>query len=170
MKIFILTEEQVKHIKEFKDSDNPNLGAGLLAISKKTGNILICKRGKDITYPNQWCVVGGMCKKGESAKNGALREFKEETGYGKRVGNLKKLRQDRKGKLKYVTFIGLVNDDFKPPMVNKVTVDGAVEIQDYKWLSLEELINYNKGKIHFGLKRTISEKDKIQEFIEKYCK
>lgn len=164
-KIFLISEKVEKHLKE----DNPNLGAGLLVFCKSTSRFLICKRGPKITHPNQWCILGGMCKKSESAKDGAIREFKEESGYTGQIKNIKPLRVDKKQNLNYKTFIGIVNSEFKPTMLNKVTVDGDVEISDYKWLSLEEYDEFSKASQHFGLKKTLRKRRKIKNYINQYC-
>ena len=46
---------------------------------KVNGECLLCKRGHKASYPNTWSVPGGHIEKGETTKEGALREFYEET-------------------------------------------------------------------------------------------
>ncbi len=56
------------------------LGAGIIAIDKNTGKILLGRRGFDGVYPNTWCIFGGTFDKKDTVpKNTAIREFLEET-------------------------------------------------------------------------------------------
>jgi ADP-ribose pyrophosphatase YjhB (NUDIX family) len=56
-------------------------------IVKHKDKVLLCKRGPKESLPNQWSVPSGHLEKGEDPKEGALREFKEETNL-KLSGNL----------------------------------------------------------------------------------
>lgn len=56
-------------------------------IVKHNNKVLLCKRGPKESLPNQWSVPSGHLEKGEDPKDGALREFKEETNL-KISGNL----------------------------------------------------------------------------------
>ena len=48
-------------------------------IVKYRDKVLLCKRGPKESLPNEWSVPSGHLEKGEDPKDGALREFKEET-------------------------------------------------------------------------------------------
>lgn len=56
-------------------------------IVKHKDKVLLCKRGPKESLPNQWSVPSGHLEKGEDPKEGALREFTEETNL-KLSGNL----------------------------------------------------------------------------------
>lgn len=52
--------------------------AGILAIDKNTGDVLLIKRSPLCTNPNLWATVGGGIDYGESPRDASIREFKEE--------------------------------------------------------------------------------------------
>ena len=60
------------------------IGAGIFAIDKHTGKILLCKRGLDGSYPESWATFGGTFEERDvTPKETAKREFKEEGIVGK---------------------------------------------------------------------------------------
>jgi 8-oxo-dGTP pyrophosphatase MutT (NUDIX family) len=131
-----------------------DFGAAVLPLCKKTGRFLLAKRGSKITYPNQWTNFGGGSNQGETPENTARREFKEESGYKGKISKLIKSYIHKKTGYTFHNFIGLVSTEFKPPMVNKVTVDGDIEVSDYIWATYNEIIS-NKfpfGTLHYGIK------------------
>lgn len=158
MKIYYLINESVL---------GHDMGAGILPVSKKTGKILIQKRGRNIDYPNQWATFGGKGEDGESPEQTAKREFKEESGYSGKLSKFQKLDVQRKKKFVFHNFIALVDDDFKVSTINKKTDAGHIEVQDAKWLSLDELESFS-GRLHYGLKRLLrsANKNKIKKYIE----
>lgn len=48
-------------------------------IVKSNDRVLLCKRNADGAYPGEWSIPGGSLEKNESPREGALREFFEET-------------------------------------------------------------------------------------------
>lgn len=57
------------------------IGAGIFAIDKNSGKILLCQRGLDSSYSEMWAVFGGTFEeKDVTPKKTAKREFFEETG------------------------------------------------------------------------------------------
>ena len=52
--------------------------AGILL--KYKNQCLLCKRSQGGSLPGVWSVPGGHLEKGESIEEGAIREFREETG------------------------------------------------------------------------------------------
>ena len=56
------------------------IGAGIFAVDKQTGKILLCKRGMEGSFPGCWAVFGGTFEeKDGTPKETAKREFMEET-------------------------------------------------------------------------------------------
>ena len=57
------------------------IGAGIFAIDKNSGKILLCKRGLDTSFSEMWAVFGGTFEETDvTPKKTAKREFYEETG------------------------------------------------------------------------------------------
>ena len=57
------------------------IGAGIFAIDKNSGKILLCQRGLDTSFSEMWAVFGGTFEeKDGTPKQTAKREFFEETG------------------------------------------------------------------------------------------
>ena len=60
---------------------NKKIGAGILAIDKHSGKLLIARRGMAGGYPNTWATFGGTFEDEDiTPKQTAKREFWEETG------------------------------------------------------------------------------------------
>jgi 8-oxo-dGTP pyrophosphatase MutT (NUDIX family) len=56
------------------------IGAGILAIDRHSGQILICRRGMGGSFPNTWATFGGTFDEEDGTpKHTAKREFWEET-------------------------------------------------------------------------------------------
>ena len=71
--------------------------AGIIVVSNN--KVLLCKRNADGTYPGEWSIPGGTLEEGETPREGALREFFEETNYEigsnlKFVGTLTRFNRD----------------------------------------------------------------------------
>lgn len=147
-----------------------NWGAGIMPICKKTGKILLQKRGAKIVYPNQWCTFGGKGEEGESHEQAARREFKEESGYKGRISNLKLIDTHRRPSFTFYNYICLVSDEFKVTTINKVTDANHVEVSDAQWCDFKEKKWGLKGQLHFGLKRLMNSKKKeIEKYIRTHC-
>ena len=57
------------------------IGAGIFAIDKNSGKILLCQRGLDTSFSEMWAVFGGTFEERDGTpKQTAKREFFEETG------------------------------------------------------------------------------------------
>jgi ADP-ribose pyrophosphatase YjhB (NUDIX family) len=130
------------------------IAAGIFAICKKTGRILLCRRGFLGGQPNTWGVFGGKFEKDidKNVKENAKREFREETEYGGDF-NLSKnvLDVQNDNHLIYYTFAGIFEDEFTP------TLDE--ENQDFGWFYLGEM----PENLHPGLKATLERKNKTIE-------
>jgi len=126
-------------------------GAGILPICTSTKRILIALRSQDVEEPNSWGIWGGAIDSKEtSPKNGALREFKEETRYTGSI-DLIDAFVFKQNSFSYFNFIGLLPEEFEPRL--------DWENSDYKWVTYEELLNTRNQ--HFGLTALIKNSNKI---------
>jgi len=151
MKI-IITEQQynaiIRYLNE-QEEEEQKRAAGVYPIAKSTGRILLQQRGKNINNPLEWTNWGGKADPGESPKQNAVREFREESGYKGDVELVKSFVFENPD-VKFSNYFGIVPNEFTPPMVGKKTVDGVVEVENYKWVSLNQFLNF-KGKFHRGV-------------------
>ena len=127
--------------------------AGLLPICKSTGRICLQQRGKDITQPNKWCNFGGGKNVGETPKSTAIREFWEESGVIVPLTVIPSYTSKKGDYFTYYNYLGLCDDEFEI-ICNKITIDGDIEVQDYKWLNLEDFEKLvHSDDAHWGLKQ-----------------
>lgn len=163
---FILSEELFQYIIDPKLS---NHAAGVLPLCKYTKRFLIAKRGPKISLPNKWANWGGGHGWYEDAKTTAVREFYEESGTRVPIKMIPSFVDEHEDGFKYHNFIGIVDFEFKP-LVNVVTVDGDIEVADYKWVTLQQLLKMPSNTIHFGIIQLLKKARKqIEEIIEKDC-
>lgn len=141
--------------------DLPNHAAGILAYCKKTKRYLLTKRGPHITEPNTWTVLGGGMHVGEMPMETAIREFYEEGGVYVPIKLIPSYisKKNEHTTFKYFYFIGFVDYEFKPKC-NVVTVDGDIEIVDFGWFTIEQLLNFKKGTLHWGIKEFLKNNKK----------
>ncbi|OPY12870.1 MAG: Bifunctional NMN adenylyltransferase/Nudix hydrolase [Syntrophus sp. PtaB.Bin001] len=119
--------------------DCPRVGVGVIVI--KDDKILLVKRGTD---PNKglWAIPGGSLELGETLKEGAEREIREETGI---VVDVKRpayafdyFEKDQKGKIRFHFVIVDMWADYVRGELK--AADDAIEV---RWLSREDLNNIN---------------------------
>lgn len=107
-------------------------------IVKHKGKFLILKKSpNDYNYPDKWSFCSGYVKEFESAEDSCLREIKEETGLGAKIikaGKIIEVIDEIKGK-KWVVAVYLCEAD-------KAEIKLCHENIDFKWVSPEELKNY----------------------------
>ena len=142
----------------FEEKREKKYAAGIIFFSKKTKKFLLLLRSSKLTQGNTWSSVGGKLENNENARDAAKREAEEEIGFDGQV-NLKLLYVlkrnfiDYKTKkptiFKYYTFIGYVNDEFKP----NFNSSHGWENTDYKWLTFKELSELSNK--HPGLIQTL---------------
>lgn len=89
-------------------------GAGCLVMARDTKRFLLMLRSADVEQPLTWGTLGGAIDRGESAKEGAIRELREESGYRGKITGLTQLYVFRKDTFKYTNFLILVPKEFKP--------------------------------------------------------
>lgn len=156
---------------EAKKDVKINHGAGIIPVCKKTGKLLLQKRGRYISSPNLWGSWGGMGEKGETPRQTALREFEEESGYTGSILKMQHVFTDTKRDgFKFYNYFVTVPKSFTPSTIGKKTTDGDIEVQDYKWLTFDELKKF-RGKLHPGIKKILRNNEtRVENFIKNYCK
>ncbi|PIS09710.1 hypothetical protein COT75_00790 [Candidatus Beckwithbacteria bacterium CG10_big_fil_rev_8_21_14_0_10_34_10] len=66
------------------------------ALVIKKNKILLVKRSSSVPNPKKYCIPGGFLERDETARNGILREIKEETGYQAKVISLFRVNDNPK--------------------------------------------------------------------------
>ena len=151
----------------YKDStlNNGKVAAGIYLFNEK-GEVLLQLRGKNTNMPNYWGCFGGKLDSKEKIIEGALREFKEESGYQGNIEKLKLIHINKnkdKEKFLFYSYVGFLKENIQTPMVGKVTVDGEVESDDAKYFSLDDVFSL---KLHPGTLFTFKSKLKeIKQYI-----
>lgn len=107
-------------------------GEVALAVPKKDGEFLLLKRSQENSSSGEWTFPGGKIEEGESEKEAAIRELKEETGLEGKIINSGKpyIGEGELGLWKIYPF--QIKLDSK-------NVELDYEHSEFKWLSLEEL-------------------------------
>jgi 8-oxo-dGTP pyrophosphatase MutT (NUDIX family) len=135
------------------------IAAGILAVDKNTGDILLIKRSPLVPNPNTWAVVGGKKDpEDENTRVAAIREFKEEVQPDSPY-SLSKLPFfiNENKYLKFYTYLGLFDNKFVP-ILNEENID-------YGWFSLDEL----PDNLLPACKLMFKEKgEELQKFIDSF--
>lgn len=124
------------------------MAAAGVILREPGGRVLFLLRGGDCDHPYTWAWPGGTIEPGETPEQAARRELKEETGYD-HTGPLAPLDK-RDG---FVTFYGLVDDEFEPTLND--------EHSDAHWTEPTDLrlIGGPEGRyMHPGVLATIEER------------
>lgn len=133
-------------------------GAGILAIERKTGKILLGRRGLEGKEPNTWSPFGGTYdEKDQHPRKTALREFFEECGCKVKF-ELSKMPfyTCDDNHVKFYTYIGIFDDEFE------ITLSD--ENVDYGWFDIEHL----PENLHSGVQRMIDDKLKALLHLKNY--
>jgi ADP-ribose pyrophosphatase YjhB (NUDIX family) len=134
------------------------IGAGVFAIDRFTGKILLCKRGLDGSYPESWATFGGTFEERDvTPRETAKREFKEETNNTSTYLMSKKpFFVNSSNFIDFYTYLGVF--DGQPEIrINE-------ESLSYGWFDLESL----PEKLIPGLENLLkNKKDFIKKFIKK---
>jgi mutator protein MutT len=117
-------------------------------VQNKKKEILLGKRGKQIFYPNQWGLPGGMVEHGEPLKEAAIREVKEEMGINIKI--IKKSSNVYEDFPKKECNLHLINIPFYAKIINGKP-QPKDETKEVKWFKPEEIkklkLAYNHNKI-----------------------
>lgn len=113
--------------------DNKTYAAGILAIDKITGKILLVKRSSLCPEPNTWANVGGKVDDDDpSPRHAAIREFKEEVQPDSAYFLSKKpFFINENEHLKFYTYLGLFENKFVP-ILNEENIE-------YDWFDINDL-------------------------------
>lgn len=135
------------------------IAAGVLPICKKTGRILIVRRGHDQDQPGEWACFGGGFDHDldRTPKDTAKREFREESRYkGKYMLSKSPLHVQKTNHIDFYTFMGVFDEEFTPD------IESEGEAIDYGWFFPEEMPEH----LLSGFKDTMSKKlEVIQKTI-----
>jgi len=140
------------------DMERKKIGAGIIAIDKKTGDILLGKRSFNSNSPNTWAPFGGTFEiKDENPKNTAKREFEEETGiHSEYELSSSPFYVQEIPNLIFYSYLGIFNDK-----VN-VTIDSS-EHSNSGWFPLNSL----PSNLHPGFEKLLSDKkSELENIIE----
>lgn len=125
-------------------------GAGV--IFQFENQILLGLRSKDVNEPNTWGIIGGMIEDGESPKQAAKREVREEASvYGNYPLKLLYIYKDKS--FSYYDFLVIVKEKFVPKP--------SYEMVKFKWFELNNL----PKNLHFGVKKFLPSLIKITKKI-----
>ena len=108
------------------------------AVMLKGKKVLLLKRSRDSNWmPEKWAIPGGHIEEGESSKDAAIRETKEETNLD--ISNIRELKKQEQVIIYYSdSQSGVIRLDF--------------EHTDWAWVSYDELDNYDTTP---GLKKIV---------------
>lgn len=110
-------------------------------LKNRTPYFLIFKRSEEKIYSNQWRMVGGKIKEGESYWEGALRELKEETGISPvKFWTIPSVNQFYEAKTDTIHSI--------PAFAAELDVNAEIQLDEehsgYKWVRIDEVELYIK--------------------------
>ncbi len=118
--------------------------AGILVIAKDTKRFLLLQRAGWVHQPLTWGIPGGAIHRGESPRQGAIREAEEELGENEiRVGKSPLfVWQAPDSTFRYSTFLGSVPHEFEPDLSNDEHID-------FHWVDLPSWLAHDD--LHPGI-------------------
>jgi 8-oxo-dGTP pyrophosphatase MutT (NUDIX family) len=131
-----------------------SVGAGIVAVARSTGRVLMQLRSAHVDQPLTWGVVGGKLDANESnLELVAGREFKEETGYHGELSLAPAYKFVAPGgNFTYQNYIGLVDHEFMPVP--------DWETKRFAWMELEDALRVTP--MHFGLKVLLDDEESFK--------
>lgn len=111
-------------------------------------------RSEDVTEGGTWGLPGGKIEAGEDAKDGAIRELREETRFRGKLLMFPSFVYEETG-FTFYNFLGLTPHEFAPTL--------NWESDDAQWFDLEHL----PEPLHFGVEHLLDDAiGDIPEIIE----
>lgn len=136
---------EANHANALKDTGFwGKAGAGCIIVAQSTGNILMPLRSQWVQEPGTWGTWGGAIDGDEDPKEAAIREVREEAGYGGGVIRTEHLFRFQKNDFRYDTFLVVIAEEFEPTL--------NWETEKAEWMSLDQL----PDNLHFGLKDVLA--------------
>lgn len=144
--------EKIAAHTEMKPND-PRWGrraAGLLVIARDTGRMLLTLRSAEVMEPHTWALPGGRCEDEDNDPRAcAVRELREETGYGGKLSVLvEPVHVYREPGFEFHNFVGFVDHEFEPEL--------DWENDDAGWFSPSKL----PSPAHFGVRELFQVADR----------
>jgi ADP-ribose pyrophosphatase YjhB (NUDIX family) len=122
--------------------------AGILL--KYKNHCLLCKRSQKGSLPGIWSVPGGHLEKGEDIQDGAVREFREETGY-QIVDNLDYVATLNGGsRMKFYLFLYEID---KKINIDLDEAQDGHEHDECKWFTKKTLPNNVEKQLFFVINK-----------------
>jgi len=122
-------------------------GAGVIFYAADTGRYLLAHRSQHIEEPNTWGTWGGALDEGETPREAAEREVREEAGYHGDFDLEELWVYKHPSGFRYTNFLAIVPTEFEPQL--------DWETQGFEWVE--------PGKwpepMHFGLKALLNAVD-----------
>ena len=128
-------------------SDHPLVGVGVVIVSE--GSILLVQRGRE---PGRglWAVPGGKVRRGETMRDAARREAREETGLDVVVGDVVWVGEH----IEHEHHLVLV--DFAASVTGG-RLAAADDADDVRWVPLDDISGYPLTPTMYDLLDTLSE-------------
>lgn len=147
IKTFEVLFNNTKGAKFFGDK-----GSGVLPFNKETKKFLVSFRSKYVNEPNTWNLWGGAIDGDMTPEDSAKKELHEETGYNENIELFSAyVFVAPNDTFRYYNFIGVIENEFTPVL--------DWETEDYKWVTLEELVKLTP--MHYGLKGLLNDIDSM---------
>lgn len=133
-------------IKKFKTVARDHVeAAGILFMSRDTGNFLLLYRSKDVVDGSCWCGAGGKIEEGETPEEAARREIWEEIGFKSDGYECTPLYTHQSESLTFYNFFCVVDEQFFP--------DLNWESDGYVWAPLMNL----PKPFHYGFQEILDD-------------
>lgn len=128
-------------------------GAGCMIMCGRTGRFLFCLRPSDTQAGGTWSIWGGKSEGIETARQTAIREVFEETGYRHGL-EIFHLRHMDSRTFAYDTYLMVVDEEFEPRH--------SSECHGFVWVPLEEV----PGPMHWGLQDLLSDRTAVSILVK----
>ena len=131
--------------------------AGIIGLTDEN-KILVLQRSNLVDESGTWTYPGGKVEDGESDKEAAIREFKEETGFSGDFTNLENFevyKDDEDNGFKYTTYIANIGSEFEIVMNDGESTKGGFYTID----KLPTPLHYGFEAILSKLKKYMSDEN-----------